>query len=278
MTSSAAGGGTDVEIVTRVADPRGDERETDERETGELFDEPSLWRVRAIERLQLDGDDRCAGAATSSGLPQLLLPAVPHVRAAPPGIVLDVGGGLGAVSEWLRRTCKRRVVPIDVSATSCRIGRRLFPSLGPLCAFASALPIRSDAVPIAIANGVISLVNDLSAALDELERVTHRGGILVIADLVAQGPVARLVDDVNHFWSLDAVCRGVEARGGAIVRVAVAEEGDWSSTQALVANEIRRTCAHRVGFDAWLDDQHRIGALRADGLIAPGALIARWRT
>jgi SAM-dependent methyltransferase len=272
MSSSGVDVGAGVEVAEPVA-PSCDEHESDE-----LFDAPSVWRAQAIERLQLTGGGRCAGAATSSGLPQLLLPAVPHLLAAAPGIVLDVGGGLGAVSEWLHQRCDRSVVPIDMSATSCTVGRRLFPRLSPICGAAGALPISSGAVPIAIANGVISLVADLSAVLAELHRVTQRGGILVVADLVAQGPVARFVDDVNHFWSLDAVGRGIEARGGDVVRVVSVEDGDWTDAQGLVADEIRRTCAQRPGFETWIEDQHRIGALREEGLIAPGALIARWRT
>ena len=71
---------------------------TGDRATTELFDDPSEWRTNVIDALGLEGEDRFAGASTSTAMPQLVdhLPDVLGTTA--PGAGLDIGGGLGPLS------------------------------------------------------------------------------------------------------------------------------------------------------------------------------------
>lgn len=245
--------------------------------TTDLFEQPSRWRVEVIDDLGLRGDDRIAGAATSAGMPQLMRPLVavlgdrPDLMAGP---VLDIGSGLGPLSRWLADRGCRHVVPIDPSATSCAGAHHLF-GLRTLRGGATDLAIRDGATGIAISNGTISLVHDLDAAIDELVRVTAPGGLVAVADLLADGD-DRVVTGPNTFWTLADVVDALERRGCTIADIACADPGvgDWAAVQSRVTDEIARRCAGRRGYDEWRRDGERIGSLLADGVVAPASVVA----
>ena len=243
-------------------------------DVSDLFDRPSAWRARVALDLGLTGDDLRAGCSTSSAMPQLLRPASPHLDASPAGMVVDIGGGLGSVSAWVRERTGRPVLLVDPSATSCELAVELF-DLRTVCAAAASLPLARASAAILIVNGVVSLLDDLEHTIDELVRVAAPGCALVIADLMATDR-APFADGPNTFWPLHRITHALEQRGIEVVEFACAEPGvgDWGPVQAAVSDEIARRYADRDGFAEWQQDADRLAGLLADERVAPGALVA----
>ena len=251
---------------------------TVDRATTELFDDPSEWRTNVIEALGLEGEDRFAGASTSTAMPQLVdhLPDVLGTTA--PGAGLDIGGGLGPLSAWLMQRTDHRVVPVDPSAASCRGARRLF-GLASIRAGASTLPIATGSCSVTVLNGVISLLDDLRSAVDEAVRTTRPGGIVAVADLTASGD-RRVTSATNNFWAADDVAAALERAGCVVDYIACGEPGigEWASVQQVVDDEIRRRYSEAPGFEQWRDDGARLGALIDAGTIGATSIIARRTT
>jgi len=247
-------------------------------EATELFEDPSEWRTNVVVSLGLDGEERCAGAATSAAMPQL----VDHLREVlsitAPGTGLDVGGGLGPLSSWLMQHTHHRVVPVDPSEASCRGARMLF-GLTSVRAGASTLPFATGSCSVTVLNGVISLLDDLGTAVAEAARTTRPDGIVAVADLTASGD-RRVTSGTNNFWAADDIAAALERAGCVIDYLACSEPGigEWASVQEAVDDEIRRRYSDAPGFEQWSDDGARLRALIDAGTIGATSIIARRTT
>lgn len=241
----------------------------------ELFDEPSQWRAGAVADLGLHGEDRCAGASTSVAMPELVGRLAELVALAPRGVGVDIGGGLGSLSAWLRDRAGQPMVPIEPSLVSCRGARQLF-GLEPVRAGATDLPVADEAASMAVLNGVVSLLDDLDGAVREAVRVTAPGGLVVVADLTAPGS-RRLRAGPNVFWSAPELVDALGGLGCAVEHVACAKPGvgSWAPIQQSVTDEIERRHVGRPGFDVWARDGRRLTDLIDVGAIAATSLIAR---
>src|SRR5271166_5740026 len=105
--------------------------------------------------------------------------------------VLDMGCGSGEGTEYLHREFGRGAIGIDLSASACRSSRRRDSELAIVRADAAHLPFASASMDALIAECVLSLVDDRSAAIAECNRVLKLEGRLVITDVYARDPDAR---------------------------------------------------------------------------------------
>ena len=251
---------------------------TVDRTTMELFDDPSEWRTNVVVEQGLEGEERCAGASTSAAMPQLVDHLLDVLGTATPGTGLDIGGGLGPLSEWLMQRTDHRVVPVDPSEASCRGARRLF-GLASVRAGASTLPFATGSCSVTVLNGVVSLLDDLGSAVAEAARTTRPDGIVAVADLTASGD-RRVASGNNHFWAADDVAAALEQAGCVVEYLACCEPGigEWASVQQAVDDEIRRRYSDAPGFEQWRDDGARLRALIDAGTIGATSIVARRTT
>ena len=107
-------------------------------------------------------------------------------------LALDAGAGTGAASRALVRR-GARVVATDASAAMLRAGHR--PAV---VGDVGRLPFADRTVDLAMASFVLSHVDEPSAVLVELRRVSRAGGSVVATSFPVEAvhPVKRAVDDV----------------------------------------------------------------------------------
>ena len=198
------------------------------------------------------------------------------VAASPAGTWIDVGGGLGGVSDWLMRRSRRRVVMFEPADGSCRAASSLFPLLSVVQAPVEQLPVRDGGISAVVASGVASHLNDLDALVRECGRVLRPGGVLAIADLwSATSSSAR--SDPNVFWSFEDVVAVAKDHSMEIADVAVCsvETGWWSEATEQVNTVIRSGYTERSGFAEWEDDQEHIRSVVESGDVLAGAISFR---
>lgn len=101
----------------------------------------------------------------------------------PPGNILDVGTGTGALLELLHaRYPEARLTGMDIALNMCLLTRQ---KLGSSCTVvngdAENLPFRTGVFDLAVSASVLQWVGDLSAALHELRRVVRPGGDICLS-------------------------------------------------------------------------------------------------
>jgi arsenite methyltransferase len=118
-------------------------------------------------------------------------------RVEPGSVVLDLGCGAGTdlliAAQMTGPT--GRVIGVDMTATMLERARQSATELGLDNvqlheALIEVLPIADGSVDVVISNGVIDLVPDKDAVLDEIDRVLRPGGRLQLADVVIHHEVS----------------------------------------------------------------------------------------
>jgi arsenite methyltransferase len=122
--------------------------------------------------------------------------------------VVDVGSGAGIDSLIAARMAapEGKVVGVDMTpemlekarlaAQEARIENAEF-----LSGYAEALPVEDDWADVVISNGVLNLVPDKPAALQEMARVLKPGGRLQIGDILVQKPVSEETKARIDLWT-----------------------------------------------------------------------------
>jgi demethylmenaquinone methyltransferase/2-methoxy-6-polyprenyl-1,4-benzoquinol methylase len=126
------------------------------------------------------------------------------VDSRPGQLILDLAAGTGTSSEPFALT-GATVVPADLSLGMLQVGHQRKPDLSFVAADALALPFADgsfDAVTISFG---LRNVEDTSAALAEMRRVTRPGGVLVVCEFST--PVWRPFRVVYHNYLVAAIPR-----------------------------------------------------------------------
>ncbi|HVO63677.1 MAG TPA: class I SAM-dependent methyltransferase [Terriglobales bacterium] len=126
--------------------------------------------------------------------------AIAFCRLQPGARLLDVGCGSGESTECLSRMLGFDAIGTDLSVSACNSARRRSPEFAIVRADAIHLPFASASMDALIAECVLSLIDDRSAALAECNRVLKPDGRLAIADMYARRP------DGTSLRSLDGTC------------------------------------------------------------------------
>ncbi len=128
-------------------------------------------------------------------------------------LVLDLGGGTGAVAPYLpqysRYTC------LDSDREKLRGLRAAHPEADAILSDATSVPVRSDCVDVVLSIAVSHHLTDsaLDRMFSETRRVLKSGGRLVFLDALA-GPRAA----TRLMWSID---RGAHPRSPGVLRAAL---------------------------------------------------------
>jgi arsenite methyltransferase len=118
-------------------------------------------------------------------------------RIEPGAVVLDLGCGAGTdlLIAAQMAGAGGRVIGVDMTAAMLERARASAGAMGLESvelreALIEALPVEHGSVDVVISNGVIDLVPDKDAVLDEIDRVLRPGGRLQLADVVIHHEVS----------------------------------------------------------------------------------------
>jgi SAM-dependent methyltransferase len=254
---------------------RGDGSVTD---ANEIFDEPSAWRLDAVLRLDLRGEELMAGASTGVGYPLALEPIVSDLQVGPGRRALDLGAGLGGVAHWIASSTGADVTAVEPEQAAVAGARRLFPGLAFVQADATMLPFAGGQFDAVTLLGVVSLVAELRPLIDEVARVLRPGGRVGLSDLcLVAGSVARSVESPNTFRSLANLVDELERSRFTVVELALGAADvptRWDDVGRRVDAEMSRRHGGSSDFDAWVEDRRSLRDAISDGDLHLASLVA----
>jgi ubiquinone/menaquinone biosynthesis C-methylase UbiE len=97
-------------------------------------------------------------------------------------IVLDVGGGTGAVTEGLLKHDYRRIVTVDISLAMLREAKKKMPALTAIVCDGERLPFKDDALRTVICSSVLHHLPFPDRMLGELKRVMAHDGVVIVQE------------------------------------------------------------------------------------------------
>jgi len=132
----------------------------------------------------------------------------PLGRIEPGSIVLDLGCGAGTdllIAAQMTGPAGR-VIGVDMTASMLDRARASAAEMGVMNvelheSLIEALPLDDASVDVVISNGVIDLVPDKDAVLDEIDRVLRPGGRLQVADVVIHHEVSEDARSRIDLWT-----------------------------------------------------------------------------
>jgi SAM-dependent methyltransferase len=260
-----------------------------------LFDAPSSWRVEAAQSLGLSGEALLAGVSPGAWYPDVLRAVLAGLRSCDPSttdavrkstpcpgkldLVVDIGAGVGGISEWFRRRSGGIVVAVEPRPRPREAAATLFPSLVVRSGTAELTGVAAGTADAVLCIGVISLIADVDRLMCEAERIVRPGGALAVAD-VFSATGRSLRSGPNVFHGLDQVTTDLGCRGWSAVGAgagSTTSDPAWAAAGARVDGWIR---AHRSGhpdFPIWDADQAHLRRHCDDGDLVAGWLVARRR-
>jgi arsenite methyltransferase len=129
-------------------------------------------------------------------------------RVEPGSVVLDLGCGAGTDLLIAAQMTGRagRAIGVDMTATMLDRARSSAAEMGlgnveVHESLIEALPLDDASVDVVISNGVIDLVPDKEAVLDEIDRVLRPGGRLQVADVVIHHEVSEDARTRIDLWT-----------------------------------------------------------------------------
>ncbi len=240
-----------------------------------FFGGPVTWRAEAAEALGLADADLPAaispGAAFPAALRCMLAAMPPSLRT-----IVDVGSGVGGASEYLRRETGATVYAVEPSRLAQTTARRCFPLLRQVPGEATQTGLPTGIADAVVLCGVLSLIPEPHAVLDEAARLLSPTGLLAIADLFEAGDSDRW-SGPNVFRTPETVIDLCAGHGLAVVTVgcgAPTPDRRWSSIAALIDEWITRECRDRVGYDAWCSDRLHLDRHISRGELVGGCIVA----
>lgn len=125
----------------------------------------------------LDADRRIAAACRGSANPAALAWLAEALGLTASTSLVDLGAGLGGPLAWFRARYGCAGIAVEPSDPAIVAAGSLF-GLVAVRASANAVPLRDGAVDVTLLLGVVSVVDDPTAALHEARRVSRRLGVL----------------------------------------------------------------------------------------------------
>jgi precorrin-6B methylase 2 len=248
----------------------------------ELFDAPSRWRAQAAMALGLRDEELLGAVSPGAGCPAVIASVLASLT-PPDGrldTVVDIGAGVGGISEWLRRRTKASVVAIEPAAGAREAALTLFPALSVRPGSATATGLVDATADAVVMCGVLSLIADEGAVLAEAERIVRLDGTLAVADLFSARP-ASITSGPNVFRSFERVAAALAVRGWAIEELGCgtpAPDPEWAAGAERVDEWIHRTRRDHPAYAAWCADRRHLDRHLDAGDLVAGCIVARRRS
>jgi SAM-dependent methyltransferase len=192
-------------------------------------------------------------------------------------LMVDLGAGVGGISEWFRRRTGAAMIAIEPAPGARDAARSLFPALSVRSGSAESSGLPGAIADAVVVSGVLSLIDDAGAVLTEAARIARPGGAIAIGDLFAAGS-APLQSRPNMFRTLQEVADLLEDRGWNLVEIGVGTpppDRSWAAAGALVDDWIRRHRRDHAGFADWVADQEHLRRHIEHGDLVAGCVVAR---
>ncbi len=251
---------------------------------------PSYLKACCSDLWSHPGVRLLAGEALRPGGLELTRRALDLADLPPGAVVLDLGSGAGVtLGELTARG--HRAVGAEYSRTLAAESATVAPTI---VGDAERLPLRTGTLDAVVMECVLSAVPDKGAAVRSVLGALRRGGVLVLSDVVVEGPLPTPLDSFAGWVACAAGALPAEGYAELLEREGFAvevREDHGAAMAALVAQARRRLGLFRgamaagivpasAPFDqAMLDlgEQILAGAQRAaaDGVIGYGLFIAR---
>ena len=232
--------------------------------------------MEAAEDLSLGPDELIAAMSPGPAFPAVLR-TFEAAFALRPRVIVDLGAGTGGVSEWLRVTTGATVYAVEPEEGARRAAGRAFPRIHVVEGRADAAPLPGGVADAVVLSGVISLMTDIDAELDEVNRLLTRSGSIAIADLFS-GTDHTVYAEPNVFQSVEDLTRILRDNGFAVTERGLGDaepEPSWAAAAWRVDEWIENRCSDRPGYLEWrADRRHLQRHIESDGLVG-GCLVAR---
>jgi SAM-dependent methyltransferase len=237
--------------------------------TETFFGGPVTWRAEAARALGIGDRDLPAAISPGAGFPSGLRCVVNAMR-SPPRTIVDIGSGVGGASEYLRRVTGASVYAVEPSDLARQTARECFPDLHQVDGDATQTGLPGGCADAVVMCGVLSLIDEPHAVLDEATRLLASNGHLAIADLYAADD-SDLCSQPNVFRMPETVIDLCRSHGLVFVELgcgAPTPDPPWSRVAARIDDWIERNCQDRVGYTAWEQDRRHL-----EGHISRGDVI-----
>ena len=235
----------------------------------DVFGEPSVWRLEAILRLGLRGEELMAGASTGVGYPIALDPIISGLRLGPRCRALDLGAGLGGVSQWIAWSTGADVVALEPEWSAAAGARRLFPGISVVQAEAVVSPFSAGSFDAVTLLGVVSLVDDLPPLISEVVRLLRPGGRVGLSDLcTVNEPIVTEPDSPNTFRSGKRIADELERAGFLLTEIAGGNADvatRWDDASRRVDDELAARRRGTKAYEIWAEDRRRLRAMIEGG-------------
>jgi precorrin-6B methylase 2 len=241
----------------------------------QLFDEPSLWRVEAARQLGLADEALIAVMSPGPGFPAVLR-SIESALPASPRVIADLGAGCGGVSEWMRVTTDAVVYAIEPAAGARQVARLAFPHLHVLEGNADQVPLPGGVADAVTVSGVLSLLSDVDAVIDEIDRLLTGSGRIAITDLFSSDAVS-FCSAPNVFRSVEELTMILRRHGFSAASVGCGDptpEPGWAAAAEAVDEWITLHCAGRPGYEKWTEDRQHLRLHIERGDVIAGCLVA----
>ena len=190
--------------------------------------------------------------------------------------VVDLGAGGGGASEWLRRETGAAVYAVEPAHQALLAARSTFPELRLIEGCADRVPLRGGIADAVTMCGVLSLIAELDAVVEEVLRLLRSDGVFAVADLFVNGH-RTAVSGRNVFRSLESMRDCLAAHGLTVVEVgcgATSPEPAWAHVSEQVDAWIEQHCSELPGYAEWKNDRQHLEEHIEAGDVIGGCLVA----
>jgi SAM-dependent methyltransferase len=241
-----------------------------------VFDQQSLWRIEAADALGLTADNMIAAMSPGPAFPAVLrsleAALTPH-----PNVIIDLGAGIGGVSEWMRISTGATVYAIEPEAGARHAARLAFPHLHVLEGCADSAPLPDGGADAVVMSGVASLMSDIAPTIAEVDRLLTRSGRFAIADLFSSS-TKTWCSAPNIFRSVEDLTSTLHRHGFTAASVGCGDplpDSSWAAAARAVDDWIDTNCADRPGYQEWNADRQHLRHHIQSGNLMGGCVVAQ---
>jgi hypothetical protein len=244
-------------------------------QVSKVFDEPSLWRIEAVEALRFEDDDLIAAMSPGPAFPAVLR-SLEVALTTSPKVIIELGAGAGGVSEWMRVSTGATVYAVEPEEGARQAARRAFPHLHVIEGRAHSTSLPGGSADAVVMSGVTSLMIDIAPELAEVDRLLTGFGRFAIADLFS-GNQMTWYSAPNVFRSVEDLAHTLHRHGFTVTDLGLGDpvpDPSWAAAALAVDDWIDAHCTDRPGYGEWKADRRHLQHHIQAGHLIGGCIVA----